>query len=871
LKYKFSIILIGIFITFFAWGQNQKKIYYDENWIGCSETEASFYRLVEFDSNNKPIGVIRDYFITGEIQAVIEGALYIDKQNNDGSLFNGLELGFYKNGNKEYERTYSNGEHEGLATYWDKDENILIELNYSNGQLEGISTSWYENGNKESEENYSNGELEGVATDWYENGNKLKERNFSSGELEGVATCWYENGNKEYEANYSNGEHEGLATYWYENGNKEYEANYSNGEHEGLATYWDKDGNKLKESNYSNRGQEKLATYWDKDRNKVREENYSNGKQEGLATYWNKDGNKAREENYSNGKQEGLATYWNKDGNKAREENYSEGKQVGLATYWYENGNKFMERNFSNGQLEGLCIVWDENGNKGMEENYSNGKKEGLTTYWYENRNKMVELNYSNGQLEGISTSWYENGNKESEENHSNDQKNGLATYWYENGNKKYEKKYSNGKLEGKFIIEYDEFGSCQKVFHEDFVLKENINNWPLVSTEENNNSSIITKEGLLMENKTGNTFIQTLNIPLNLDDDFSIETIVDFKSGEVTSGHGLIWGYKDYDNYCYFYISAAGFYKIGMKHKGINLKLVDWIKSDYISQNYQRNKLLLLRAGDIIYFSINGNLVHTDNFYPFAGNNIGFSIPLGKIKVLFEYLIVKQDVNNTLVDNNILNKKDDKWTGNGTGFFVSTDGYIVTNYHVISEATDIEIEFLRNGKEQNYKAKIMQSDKLNDLALLKINDSTFHSFNLIPYNFQTSLSDVGSSVFTLGYPMALSVMGTEIKFTDGKISSKTGYQNDITTYQMTTPIQKGNSGGPLFDYDGNLIGIVSSLISSSFAENVSYAIKSSYLKNLIDVLPKTLILPNDKAIMDKTLTEKIKILSDFVVLIKIN
>lgn len=212
----------------------------------------------------------------------------------------------------------------------------------------------------------------------------------------------------------------------------------------------------------------------------------------------------------------------------------------------------------------------------------------------------------------------------------------------------------------------------------------------------------------------------------------------------------------------------------------------------------------------------------------------------------------------------------DGNWAGNGTGFFISKDGYLATNYHVVADASEIEIEFIRNGQKQNRKAKVIQSDKQNDLAILKIDDNSFISFSSIPYNFQTTLTDVGSNVFALGYPMALSVMGTEIKFTDGKISSKTGFQGDISTYQTTTPIQPGNSGGPLFDYDGNLIGINSAKISSDVADNVSYAIKSSYLKNLIDVLPTTLNLPNDKTIMSKTLTEKIKTISDYVVLIRI-
>jgi S1-C subfamily serine protease len=218
---------------------------------------------------------------------------------------------------------------------------------------------------------------------------------------------------------------------------------------------------------------------------------------------------------------------------------------------------------------------------------------------------------------------------------------------------------------------------------------------------------------------------------------------------------------------------------------------------------------------------------------------------------------------------NQIENSKNE-WKGNGTGFFINNAGYIATNFHVIEEANEIEVEFLRNGQKQNFKVKVVNSDKLNDLSILKIEDDHFNPFSQLPYNFQTSVVDVGTNVFALGYPMALSVLGTEIKFTDGRISSKTGFQGDISTYQTTTPIQPGNSGGPLFDFNGNLVGINSAIIRPDLADNVSYSIKTTYLKNLIDVLPVTLELPTDKSLSNKLLTEKIKILSDYVVLIKV-
>ena len=137
-------------------------------------------------------------------------------------------------------------------------------------------------------------------------------------------------------------------------------------------------------------------------------------------------------------------------------------------------------------------------------------------------------------------------------------------------------------------------------------------------------------------------------------------------------------------------------------------------------------------------------------------------------------------------------------------------------------------------------------------------------------YNFKTRSSDVGTKIYTFGYPYALLGMGKEIKVTDGIISSKTGLDGDITTYQISAAIQGGNSGGPLFDDKGNFIGINSSGINAVNIENVGYSIKTSYVLNLIDVLPKSIELPSSRKLENIPLTEQIKEISKSVVLVKV-
>ena len=210
------------------------------------------------------------------------------------------------------------------------------------------------------------------------------------------------------------------------------------------------------------------------------------------------------------------------------------------------------------------------------------------------------------------------------------------------------------------------------------------------------------------------------------------------------------------------------------------------------------------------------------------------------------------------------------KWAGNGSGIIISRSGYIVTNHHVIDDASEIAVEFKYKNKIKEFKAKVIKVDKTNDLAIIKIDDAKFSNLSAIPYNFKTRSVDVGTEIFALGYPMALSLMGKDIKFTDGKISSKTGLDGDITTYQISAPIIPGNSGGPLFDTKGNLIGINSAGLARGGYESVGYSIKTSYLLNLIDVLPEKVYLPSSTKLASKRLTEQIKILSDYVVLIKV-
>ena len=201
-------------------------------------------------------------------------------------------------------------------------------------------------------------------------------------------------------------------------------------------------------------------------------------------------------------------------------------------------------------------------------------------------------------------------------------------------------------------------------------------------------------------------------------------------------------------------------------------------------------------------------------------------------------------------------------WTGTG---FALKNGYIVTNNHVVEGASSILVQGV-NGTTVEYKAEVVAVDKNNDLALIRINDYRFDGFGSIPYSIKETLCDVGSDVFVLGYPLT-SYMGEEIKLTNGIISSRSGYQGDVTTYQISAPVQPGNSGGPMFDKNGNVVGVVNAGIPG--AENVGYAIKTSYLCNLINSSVSNAIIPRNNTISTMSLSEKVKVLRNYTFYIK--
>ena len=164
-----------------------------------------------------------------------------------------------------------------------------------------------------------------------------------------------------------------------------------------------------------------------------------------------------------------------------------------------------------------------------------------------------------------------------------------------------------------------------------------------------------------------------------------------------------------------------------------------------------------------------------------------------------------------------------------GSGFIIKKNGTVITNNHVIANAEDIIVRI--NNKE--YKAKVIGADPYSDLAVLKID--TKESFNVVKFG-NSDKARVGDWVMAIGNPFGLG--GT---VTSGIISARNRDIN-LTRYddfiQTDASINQGNSGGPLFDMNGNVIGINTAIISPSGASSgIGFAIPSNYASSIIDQL----------------------------------
>ncbi len=195
-----------------------------------------------------------------------------------------------------------------------------------------------------------------------------------------------------------------------------------------------------------------------------------------------------------------------------------------------------------------------------------------------------------------------------------------------------------------------------------------------------------------------------------------------------------------------------------------------------------------------------------------------------------------KTQINEQAMKRTAQTKKNMERTS-GTGFFITDNGYIITAYHVVQDASKIQV-LTKNGLMD---AQLVKSMSTEDIAVLKAEGNNFSHLPII----SSRGVKLGGEVFTIGFPNT-GLQGFNPKFTKGSISSLTGIQDSPKHFQISVPIQSGNSGGALVDNRGNVVGIIVSKLSEevtykltgNLPENVNYAVKSSFVLSMLEASP---------------------------------
>jgi serine protease Do len=202
-----------------------------------------------------------------------------------------------------------------------------------------------------------------------------------------------------------------------------------------------------------------------------------------------------------------------------------------------------------------------------------------------------------------------------------------------------------------------------------------------------------------------------------------------------------------------------------------------------------------------------------------------------------------------------------------GTGFLIDGKGFLVTNAHVVKGSSSVVVQ---NNKGQEFRATIIHENDKSDIAILRIKDADFKPYTSLPYGIRKTGAELGEQLFTLGFPRE------EIVYNEGYMSAKTGFNGDTLSCQIGVSANPGNSGGPVFSKNGEVIGIVNT--RQAQAEGVVFAITSKSIYNSLLLLKKdktsdtsfqNLKLPTGTSLKGMERTQQIKKIEDYVFMVK--
>jgi len=296
-------------------GQEKVKMYYNSAWEVITHPDSGgvvYYREFTFNKEHKPVGKIKDYYVTGEIQSETEGALYIDTLDDHKSIFIKNSERYYKSGKKQSETKrddqgkilsdqgwnedgtpryfipYKDGKKNGVKKNYNIDGTLMSEIPYIDDSIDGTVYHYYHDKTVMSETHYSKGKEVGIAKTYYLDGPIKSERLYNNGIKEGIWKGYYFDGKVQWEMPYLKGTKNGIETGYYENGQKEYTETWVNDTITGTRQTFYANGKLKEEVPYVMNKHEGMYKLYDSTAGRLMSTyDYAKGKLNGYVTqYW---------------------------------------------------------------------------------------------------------------------------------------------------------------------------------------------------------------------------------------------------------------------------------------------------------------------------------------------------------------------------------------------------------------------------------------------------------------------------------------------------------------------------------------------------------------------------------------------------------
>jgi hypothetical protein len=485
-----------------------------------------------------------------------------------------------------------------------------------------------------------------------------------------------------------------------------------------------------------------------------------------------------------------------------------------IGNYKWSNGSNYYGE-FRNGQRNGQGTMTYSDGSSYVGQ-WGNDTLNGFGTYTFSYGKKYIG-NFFNGDLHGQGTYLWPDGMKYSGE-WQFDKRDGFGVLYFADG-RKYSGDWFNDNRQGKGTFEWPNGDKY-------------VGDW--LNDKRNGYGKLTFANGHVQEGIWKDDEFENIEIYIN-----GQKYKGDLKNGKP-NGKGTLT--DDEGN------KYAGEFKNGELHGKGTFFSIDGesVEGQFKNDEPYGQFTMYLKDGTIISADAKDKFQFGTVIYPNGNKYTGElddGIRDGKGRMTFANGVIKEGIwkegefqyatNDSTPKSSNSNLDDLIPAASGSGFAINNDGYVVTNYHVIEGCNNVEII----DKGQTIPATVVSFDVKNDIALLKSNFKPFHAFSFSKKN-PYPLMDI----YVAGYPFGYDI-STQIKITQGVVSSLAGVGNNFSQIQITAAVQPGNSGGPIVDENGNVVGIVVSKLDAKkvmenygvVPEGTNFGVKSNVILNFLE------------------------------------